>query len=84
MLDLQEHLQVDGLPDCQPLCRGHAALPGHLTPQASPWLPGSLHLESPIWGLRSALGAALGTVNLWLVPLCLCLLSSSTSGSLST
>lgn len=39
MLDLQEHLQVDGLPDCQPLCRGHAALPGHLTPQASPWLP---------------------------------------------
>lgn len=26
--------------------------------------PAPLHLESPVWGLRSALGAALGTVNL--------------------
>lgn len=56
--------------------------PSHST--GFPMVTGSLHLESPVWGLRSALGAALGTVNLWLVPLCLCLLSSSTSGSLST
>lgn len=81
-LDLQEHLEVDGLPDCQPLCRGHTGLPGQvLTPQL-PGLPGCC-VESPVWWLRSALGTALGTVNLCLDPLCLCLLSLSTSRPLS-
>lgn len=44
------------------------------------WL---LCVESPVWCLRSALGTALGTVNLCLDPLCLCLLSLSTSRPLS-
>lgn len=73
-----------GLPDSVSLSAGP-----HRSPRPAPHFTSchgylALHLESPAWCLRSALGTTLGTVHLRLVSLCLCLLPSSTSRPLST